>query len=446
MLRRARPRRSDQASAPARFATVVGRLVGANSLVVLLAFVTSPILARTLGPAGRGELAAIFVVLVLAPTIADLGLYVYVTRERARGVRRLGDVLGSTVPIALAAAMVGVLLAVPIAHALGRGRHDVERFVELGLFLLPLSVFLQTLFGVIVGAQRWGVVMTAKVLSAGGTTLLIVCLSVAGRLEVDTAAAAYLVVGLVASLPFLVGLRGSRPWRFRAQVAREGVAFGVRSWLSSLATQTNAKLDQLLMAALVSSRELGLYALAVTLATASTAVISAVSNALLPRVAAGEPQLAARACRMTILFVTAYGLLLGVMSPVLVPMIFGPAFAGTVSMLVVLLGANVFLAPGQVLCSAIIAAGQPGTAARSQVLGLAITVPALIVVLPVAGGLGAAAVSLASYAASFGVVLVAALRRFELPPRAFVVINASDVRWLRSRLRRSTPEAVISSV
>jgi O-antigen/teichoic acid export membrane protein len=123
-------------------------------------------------------------------------------------------------------------------------------------------------------------------------------------------------------------------------------------------------------------------------------------------------------------------------------MVFGTAFAGAVPMLIVLLAANLFLVPAQVLGSAVIAAGNPGAAARSQVLGLVITVPALIVLLPLFGGLGAAWVSLASYAASFGVLLVAAVRRFELSPRAFLLVSGADVRWLRTRLRRNRADAV----
>jgi O-antigen/teichoic acid export membrane protein len=425
-----------------RFASIVGRLTGVNSLIILFAFVTSPILARALGPSGRGDLAAIVVVLVLAPTIADVGIYMYASTERARGVRRLGAILGSTIPIALTASLVGVLLAVPIAHLLGRGRADVVFFIELGLFLLPLSVFGQTLFGVVMGAQRWGVVMLSKVLSTGGAALVIVLLSLTDTLTVATAAAAYLICGLVAYLPFLVGLRGSRPWRFQQKIAREGLAFGTRTWLSTLALQGNAKLDQLLMAALVSSRELGLYALAVTLATASTSLIGSVNQALLPRVAAGEPALAARACRVTVFFVAIYGVSLALTSPILVPLVFGSSFSGSVPMLVVLLAANLFLVPTQVLGSAVIAAGHPGAAARSQLVGLVITVPALFVALPLAGGLGAATTSLISYAGSFAVVLVAALKGFGLPARAFLLIDAGDIRWMRTRLRRSDSDTV----
>src|SRR5215217_4054746 len=85
-----------------RFTSVVWRLTGANALITVLALVTSPLLARTLGPDGRGELAAIFTVPSLAPWISDLGLSAYLARERARSEPR-GLLLGSVMPVAIAA-------------------------------------------------------------------------------------------------------------------------------------------------------------------------------------------------------------------------------------------------------------------------------------------------------------------------------------------------------
>lgn len=425
-----------------RFATVVGRLAGVNGLIYLFAFVTSPILARTLHPSGRGEVAAVFAVVGLAPLLADLGLYMYVAREQARGVRARGEVLGSVLPIGIATSLVGVLLAVPIAHLLGQGRREVVFFIEIGLWMLPLNVFLQTLYGALLGGERWNALLAARVLSSAGPALAIIGLRLAGHLTVATACVTYIVAGLIANIPFLVGLRGTRPWRFHRSIAREGLAFGSKSWLSQVATQGNLRLDQLLMAAAVSSRQLGFYALAVTLATLSNALIQAVSNALLPRVAIGQRMLAARACRVTTAMVVVYGVVLALCGPILVPLVFGSAWRPAVPMLIVLLGANVFLAPGQLLGAAVIAAGDPSASARSQTVGLVITVVGLIILLPIAAGLGAAVVSLLAYAASFVVVLGAARRHFGVRTREFLILNPSDIQWFRSRLSRGAPEGV----
>jgi len=419
-----------------RFGVVVLQLAGVSVLFPVLAFITSPILARALGPVGRGEIAAIFAVVSIAPWISELGMTAFLSREQARQEHPLGVLLGSTIPITLAASLVGVALAIPLAHLLGRGRATVIDFIEIGLFLLPVGAVLQTLYGVTVGNQHWRLVMLARILSAGGTACAIIALSLLGVLTVKTAAAAYIVFGTLANVPFLAELRGSRPWRFRRPIARIGLAFGARSWLSTLANTGNVQLDQLLMAGLVTSRQLGLYSLAVTVATASGSLVGASATALIPRVAAGESQLVARACRVTLMAVFAAGIAIGFTSPVLVPIVFGRAFDGMIPMLVVLLGATVFSVGGQILGSALIAGGNPSATARGQVAGLVVTLPALFVVLPLAGGVGAAWVSFVSYGLVFGIFLWASARTFSLSYRTLLLITGADLRWLSGQLRR----------
>ena len=329
-----------------RFAGVVARLTGANVLLLVLSFITSPILARTLGPSGRGEVAAIFAVLSIAPWLTELGLTSFLSREHARRSHPLGVLLGSTMPITFAGALVAVVAAVPLARALGRGRPEVTHFLEIGLFLLPLATLPQMLYGVAVAEERWNTFMVVRVLSTVGTTVCIVVLSLLGALTVRTAAIIYIVWGIVGNTPFLTGLRGTWPWRFDAVVAHTGLAFGVRSWLSTLANAGNVQLDQVLMAGLVSSRQLGFYALAVTLSTAASSLVGATATALIPRVAGGDSGLAARACRVTLLLVTLFDLAVALTSPLFVPILFGSAFNPMIAMLIILLAANLFAVPG----------------------------------------------------------------------------------------------------
>jgi O-antigen/teichoic acid export membrane protein len=299
-----------------------------------------------------------------------------------------------------------------------------------------LSASIQLLFGIGLGEGRWNLLMAARLLSAGGVAVVVVVLWLLDVLTVDAVAVTYITVGILANVPLLVVLRRSWPWTFVAPVARAGLAFGIRSWLTALSSTGITWLDQLLMAGLVSSRQLGLYALAVTLSNASSSLIGATTNALVPRVAAGDAHLAARACRVTLMLATIPAVSIAVVSPLGVPFVFGKAFTDAIPMLVVLLGANLFSVPSQVLASALIAAGNPSATARASSVGFALTVPALIIVLPLAGGLGAAWVSLAVYVVTFAIVIRAARHTFVLPYRAFLIVTRTDLSWLRGALRR----------
>lgn len=433
-------RRGKRSPGRTSFAGVVSRLAGASYANILFALITSPIIARTLGPAGQGQVTAIFAVLSIAPWVSELGLTAFLGREQARRSRSPSTLLGSTVPIAMVTALCGVALAVPLAHLLGRGRPQVVEFIELGMFLLPISATIQLLSGLAGGSQRWGLVIAPKLISASIGSLGIVVLAVEHRLTVTTLAVTYLLAGLVANLPLLVLTRGTWPWHFSRRVARAGLSFGTRSWLSTIAASGNAYLDQVIMAGLVSSRQLGLYALAVSLATGTGSLVAAAASAMFPRVAMGEVDLAARACRVSVLLTLLPGACLVACSPWVVPLVWGGRFTDAVPMLAVLQVASVFYVPAQVLGAGLAAAGRPTAPAVAQAAGLAVTVPGLIILLPVAGGLGAAYVSLAAYAVTFAVTVTVAARTFRMRYVEMLVATPTDVRWLYGRILRRQPQ------
>ena len=168
---------------PGNFSTVVARLSGVNAVVILAAFVTGPITARALGVQGRGELAAITAVLTMAPWLLDLGLSQWLARERARG-GRLPELLGAALPVALACSLIGVIAAVPLSHVLGHDRPVVIAYLQIGLFLAPLSVVFQTLIGLVIGESRWRLFSATRILASVMPAIAIVILAAVGRLTV----------------------------------------------------------------------------------------------------------------------------------------------------------------------------------------------------------------------------------------------------------------------
>lgn len=422
------PRRSTS------FARTVARLLSVNVAIVLSGLVTGPITARALGVEGRGQLAAITAVLTMAPWVLDLGLSMWIARERATG-RSRAELLGAGLPVALACSLVGVAAAIPLSHALGGGRAVVVTFLQIGLFLTPVSVVLQTLLGLAIGAARWRLWGAARVVGSVLPVIVIVLLVVTGQLTVASAAAAYLCGGLVGGLIIVRVVRGAGRPQFDARRARAAAAFGAKSWLSTLAGTANNRLDQVLMAGLVTSRELGFYAVAVAVGGMTNSLVGAVSNALIPGVATGDVDLAARSCRITAGTVALAGLLLAVVTPTMLPFVFSADFTDAVPMALILLVASVPMAAAFVLTFALNAAGDPGAAMRAELVALAFTVPALIVLLPAYGGIGAAVISLVAYGIRLAMQLVSVQRVFGRRWSSFVIPTAEDLRWLVRRLR-----------
>ncbi len=420
-----------------RSSRVVARLAGVNVAVLLAALMTGSITARTLGVSGRGDLAAIIAVLTIGPWLLDIGQTLWLGRERARGVGR-EELLGAALPVAFACSLIAVAAAIPLSHALGHGRPVVTTFLEIGLFSMPLSVILQTLAGLATGESRWGLVIANSLASSFLPAVTIVVLAVLRLLTVASAAAAYLIGSLVGSLLFLKVVRGMRRLVFERWRVVAASRFGVKSWLSTVSATATNRLDQVLMAGLVSSRVLGLYAVAVTVASVTNGIIGAVSGAQYPRVAEGDGGIVARSSRVTMAIVGCVALMLAAASPWLMPVVFGSAFKDAVPMAIVLLVASVPMAGAFVLSSALTAANNPGSALRAELVALAFTLPALIAFLRDYGGLLAAIVSLIAYTIRLSLQLVPARRTFSTSCRTFLLPTREDLIWIKDRVRLVT--------
>ncbi|HEY1511689.1 MAG TPA: oligosaccharide flippase family protein [Solirubrobacteraceae bacterium] len=425
-----------KSSPTARLSRVTARLTLTNGSVALVGILTGPLQARALGPVGRGELAAIMTPLGFLPTLASVGLGTYVEREVARG-RRPGVAVGSLLPVCLGIGFAIAAVSPLIAGALANGRPVVYAMLVLGLVLFPLSAFILTLINVAIGLEDWRPVMTCRVIPPTAQLIFIPVLFLTHTLTVTSAAILSFGASMMLLLPLLGTWRRCRPLGFELAELRTGVAYGAKCWVGGLSSLANARLDQLLMVALVSSRVLGLYAIAVTLATFFISPIaSAVGTAAGPRVSRGADDLARRLCRMTLYAAAVLGLAVAVLSPFVLRYAFGPAFADALPMTLILLVGTVPNAAGGILSMSVSAGGHPGYAARGETVGLVVTVAGLAVALPTLGDVGAALVSVAAYTAQFAYMVRAAKRFHGGRYRDYLVLNTHDRQTLSAVLRR----------
>lgn len=370
-------------------ARAVGGLTAVNVVVLALGVLTGPLQARALGPEARGELAAILVPLALIPAVLDIGLTTYLARERARGTSR--DVLlGTLIPVSLAISLIGVLAAYPVAHLLANGRETALTFLIVGFLLSPITVCLTTMLGVAVGEARWRLISFIRIAAPLMTVVVYVALYANGALTVATAAVTVLLAGFVANVPLLWVLRDIRRWRYDGQHTRAGIRFGSRVWAANVTGTAAARLDQLLMVPLVSSRQLGIYAVAVTVAGFAGVFVQAVSLAMSPDASRGNEQLVRRFARVATLVLFLGAVAMAVAVPVLLPLLFGTEFRAAVPMVWVLLIGTVASGVAGVLSVGLIGSGHPGYVARAVGLPLLATVPVMLLILPSTGGMGAA--------------------------------------------------------
>jgi O-antigen/teichoic acid export membrane protein len=417
-------------------AGVVAKLTAANSVLVLGGFVTGPLQARALGVVGRGEVAAIGSTLGLAPTVASLGLGSYAMWAVARG-RATGTVLGTMGALYIALGVVVVALAVPLSSALSGGHPVVREFLLIGLLVLPTSLIGTLLLDVALGHEMWGAVVSTRIVGSLIAVVPVIVLFAAGVLTVSTAAIVVLAVNVTLVIP-LVALVRKRPGRLRwhREVAREGVRFGLKAWVGGVSSVTNGRLDQVLMVDLASARQLGLYAVAVSMSTVFLSlVISSLQQAMAPHVARGNTDLVPKMARATVAGSITLAGATAIASPFALRYMFGHSFEAAEPMLLILLVGSLMLALNAILSSAVSSAGHPGVAARAEIYAVLITVPGLLLLLGPLGGVGAAIVSVLAYGFTDVYLVLGVKSRFGGRAGDYVLPRRDDFAFLVAAVR-----------
>jgi O-antigen/teichoic acid export membrane protein len=409
---------------------VIRQLSVISALQVLAGAFTGVLLARSLGVAGRGDLAAITAPLSVAPYALGLGMTTYATRATARGVdprKLLGTLGGASLVLGLAAIPLGLWLA----SILAAGRREVGIMIAIGFVLLPMNLVAGILTSVAMGLEEWKHVTRQRLIVVALPLPAYALLAIFGTLTVTSAAVTLLATGLLGAVPMWTIVRRSWPPATDRRLAGEALRYGAKVTPITLSQLLNLTLDQVIMAPLVSSRQLGLYTVAVTVAGLSTTLASSMGIAAFPRLAQeGAESDPARLIRVGMLAVLLAGIALACVSPVALPLLFGPQFSGAYPLALVLLAACVPLSGANLFAVVYVARDKVGTAGLSEVVALAMTVAGLLIFLRPFGAMGAAVVSLVAYTTNFLWLLAVAPRKFGGRRRDYVLPRVADLRYV----------------
>ncbi|MGC4807011.1 lipopolysaccharide biosynthesis protein [Micromonospora sp. DT233] len=441
----------------------------ANLLIPVSGLLVSPFLSRELGPEGRGLYAALTLPIVVCGWLGTYGLQdalaFHVRRRRLSRPDAARVSLLAAVPLGLVAVLLLAALGLLVFDRAGDQR---QQFVALTL-LAPLHLVGNLVIGALTGAGDIGGVNLMKVLPAALRTTLMVVACVAFDLSAFWAALLFLTStasGVLVGLPRLrrraapggPGAAADRAERGdpdgpadRAAALDPAGPIPVRSLLryslaclpGVLAATASARLDQVVGLPLLGARELGFYAVAVSVAELPTVVATAARTVLLGGAADDDPASALRVARVAVPAAALGCALLAASAGLLVPRFFGADFAPATLPTVILCAGTVVFTCGQVYSALLLAHDEAARSSAALVAG-SLTGVLLLVVLAPRGAVGAALASLIGYAVTAGIA-ARSVRRLPAVPslRAVTVPYAADLRalpaWLAGARRGDPP-------
>lgn len=414
------------------------KLITSSFAAPLGALVTGPLLARTLGPHGRGIVASISAPILLLQLLAPMSLgeacAYFVSRTgagRTAMLRRYGTA-------AFAASLPVVGAAVTVLAAFDRAdRQHPALFLALSM-TVPVVAAQSVLRGVASGMGLFSLVAAETALSALLRTVLVVGLAVGHSLTVASASVVTCAVGPFAG----VYLLRVYCWPDRGEAAPSYVQvmpFSLRSWAGNVVGIANYRADQSLMIGLTSPTQLGFYAVAVAVAQVPVSIAGSLRGYLVTRGAGNSRSAALTSARLTILASVVGLVLVAALSPWWMPLLYGREFVPSVNALAILCLASLFAIVGNIQASLAAARGRPGLSVVPQLAGAAIGFPTLIFLTPQFGSVGAAVASLSTYLVMAIVSHMVLRRRITLRLSEYLVARSSDYRDALTLFRRMSP-------
>lgn len=404
---------------------VVGRL-GATALALL----SAPIVARALGPEGRGQAAATIAIYLILPIVLASGIPLEVRRLAATNggaaVLRAGRVL-----CALSAFPSMLVAATLFMSIFSKFPGNARLIASLGVALAPLSISWMCDLSVLIAHERYRAVLVLQVLQPASYAALIITTWWLGIANLSLVLLANIVATVVTFFGGFVLTRGSpRSGVFSINgLLRGGLKFA-GSAISEVGTN---RLDQVLILPLLGAYQAGIYSVAVTVASIPLALGHALAASYFSPIAnasgAGRDELKAQAARSGLAIGLLTYPLFAVVSWLGIPLVFGSEYSAAVPVAMVSLFGSIAMVAAFLYSMALAAEGRGLQMSLAQASALVSAVILLFYFAPRYGAIGAAMASSASY-----FVLLGALIAYFDIPIARVIPRPNDFADCISRL------------
>lgn len=386
---------------------------------------SSAVIARWLGPAGKGALALAVLVPGMLALLLSGGIGVANVYFAGSGRLDVRALTRNSVGYAIVATAVGVSI---VAVVTGAGWLELlvpglrVPFVLLAILGLPVLLLSGSLAGILQGLQRILTVnvlnLTAGAIALGLTILLVIVL----RMTLIGALVAWLggAAAGCATMGLVVARQGGsfRP-NWDSSVMRSTVSFGMRSQIGNVLQFFNYRLDVLFVNYFVGAAGVGIYSVSVGVAEMLWHLPNAVGFVIFPKAAATRAEVmnafTPRVFRIT-LGLTALGAAgLAVLGRPLIGLVYSGRFAAAYGPMVALLPGAALMGAAKALTNEIAGRGYPHLNSINAGLGLVLTIALDLALIPRHGLLGAAVASSVAYTTIFFTAVAFYLRVSRAP-------------------------------
>lgn len=257
---------------------------GTKIIILFGSFTVSVILARLLGPEGKGVVTALFVVPNIVISIADLGVRQASAYFIGREIYSVKDVLSSSLFLWLITSLLSVGIVL-IYYSMDSLQEYGWVLILIALLFIPIKLLTTYLNGIIQGKQKIGNINLKGIITFIVNILGVLLLVWLLDLGVVGAAFVTLLVAIAGMLYYLKVVRKISVIKLKyikpipQNLFKKGITFALALFILTL----NYKIDILFLERMVSSAEVGIYSVGTNLAELIWQLPAAISIVLFAR-------------------------------------------------------------------------------------------------------------------------------------------------------------------
>jgi len=416
-------------------------VLGNRVFIIIITFATSILLARYLGPEGKGLMTALLVYPTLLVSLAELGIRQSATYLIGKKEYSEQDIISQVLLFLVTSSTIMVFIVAYLFTVLDNPDFTFY-MVLMAIFYIPVKLVTSYSQGIFLGRNEINIFNITSRLQPTIDLALIILFVVIFNLSVVGAVlatfAASLVVALYAfrELVRISPIRLHFNWVISKKLISKGIVYAVALFILNL----NYKVDIVLLERLGTASEIGQYSISVGIveliwllpSTLGVVIFSHSSNAKDPIMfSKGMIKL----FRVTFIVSILCGLFLFFASEYIIPLVYGEAFAPSVEMLQILLPGVILMTAFKVLNMDLAGKGKPQISLVAFTPAVTVNIILNILWIPLYGANGAALASTITYSLGSLIFLALYSRISQIPVLEIIKFQASDFNFIQRYVR-----------
>lgn len=401
-------------------------------------FIISILLARLLGPEGKGIVTALFVIPNMMVSLADLGVRqasaYYIGKEKYT----IQQVLSSSLFLWIITSIISMIVVLTYYLIPGTANYTWPLIV-IGIAYVPVRILVSYFNGVLQGQQKIGNMNMKFIIEFIVRLIFVVLLVWIFNLDVVGAAFATFATNIAVVLYSGYIIRQTAKIKLEyikgvpQDMFRKGIIFAVALFVLNL----NYQVDIVFLENMVGSYDLGLYSVGVTLAELIWQLPSALGMVLFARSAnsksdAEASNRSAKLLRLSWIPLIVGSIIFWIGAPFFVQLLYGQEFVEAGNVIRVLLPGIVLMVLFKILNADLAGRGHPLFALRIYLVTLVVNVGLNVFLIPEYGIYGAAFASTVSYILGAIIFSIAYHKHTGLRYRDLFILNEEDIQMIKT--------------